>query len=223
MKSFVLLLFVLLLIDGCSSNHGKERAKAHPTTIQLIIGLLYDVSGSVEQKGLTFFAGEHIDKMISILNRRGGEMAFGIIDEKAFEPLIRIKLVQVDGRLDVRAKQNQKNLIAIERFRFEVLAKTKRRRDARYTDINGALARFRLFFMEPTIPANAVKIAIFVSDGIDTGPWRFRKISLPQDVQVLAVGFETYKAKQLFGDKVILFEAVDSVIRYLFDKTTEEK
>lgn len=162
------------------------------------------------------FTAAHLEKILATLKAREGATAFGLIDEKAFEPLTRIELERVAGQLDERAQINTKNREVISRFKNLVEKKLGRPRNSRRTDIKGSIARFALFFEEPAIPTNAEKVLLFISDGFDTGPWRrLSNVRLPEGVKVFVVGMEREMAEKLFGKQAILFEGIDAAINSL--------
>lgn len=206
------LLCLGLMVVAC--NPAPTRSSEAKDALYL--GVAYDVSGSVEQLQLPVMTVEHVKGIVSVVKKRGGAVAFGLIDEKAFEPLTRLELVPVTGKLDERARANQKNLKAQADFEDKVKKKIDRKRDARATDIKGSIARFSLFFSEPSIPGHAEKVFICISDGYDTGPWRkLSNIRLPEGVKVHVVGMEAGMARKLFSNQAILFESIDAAIENL--------
>jgi hypothetical protein len=180
--------------------------------IPLQLGVADDMSRSATQNGVPALSSVHIDHMISCLQRHGGTIAFGLIDEKSFEPLSRLLLIPVVGTLEERAQRNTMNQKVIKQFQSEVEPKINSPQQAKVTDINGTIRRFALFFNESN-NINSDKIFIFISDGIETASKR-RKISasLPGDVKVFVVGMEKDAATSLFRDKVTVFESIDSAI-----------
>lgn len=207
--------FVFML---AACNPGSHEKAALPAP--LCVAVAYDVSGSVAQLELPVMTMEHVDKIISLVKKRGKCIAFGLIDEKAFEPLTRVELFQVSGKLNERARINQRNQKGEAEFSELVEKKINRPRNARRTDINGSIARLGLFFSEPTIMADAEKVLIFISDGIDTGAWRTLKgIKLPKDVKVFVVGIEENLARKFFGQQAVLFEGIDAAIEGLSPKS----
>jgi hypothetical protein len=217
MGYFMVLLVTAVLLKGCTNTYDLGR-----DLLPIYIGLAYDISGSVAEIGLQEMTPDYLTQLLSILSDHGGTMAFGLIDDKAFEPLLRLELSPVDGRLDERAQQNRKNQEAVISFQSMMIEKIQKPRNAQHTDINGAVARFRLFFEEPTIPSNAEKIALFITDGIDTGPWRKLEIKMPSTVKVYTVGIESQMAKKLFGERVIRFESIDAAIKYIKQNSKTE-
>ena len=217
--SQIITAFLLCTIISCSFPDRPNISPQKP----LYLGVAYDVSGSVEELELPVMTMQHVEKIVSLVKKRGGAVGLGLIDEKAFEPLTRLELERVAGKLNERARINQKNAQAESEFKALVDGKINRPRNARRTDIKGSIARFALFFGEPTIPADAEKLAIFISDGIDTGPWRkLSGIRLPEDVKVFVVGMERGLAEKLFGKQAILFESIDAAIESLNSKSARE-
>ncbi|GEM_PF-5767572 len=206
-----LIILFFIILTGCSNTNPSSQSSA-----PLCLGVAYDVSQSVANVEMPAMTTAQLDQILAMLKKRGGVIAFGVVDEKSFEPLLRAQVVPVLGQLDERAQRNQKNIKVLADFTTAVSAKFNRPRNARRTDINGSIARFALFFDEPNHPANAEKIFIFVSDGFDTGAWRkFKGIHLADDVLVFAVGMETRLAEKLFGANVTLFESIDAAIKSL--------
>lgn len=207
--SIALLIGLSAAINGCVSDSIKKQADSQ---IPLCLGMAYDVSGSVDTYGVPALQNSHLDHALSILKKRGGVMAFGLIDEKSFEPLDRLQLAPVMGRLDERARRNTRNQESINQFRIAVEPKISSPRKAKVTDFHGAMRRFRLFFNEST-SAGAEKLIIIISDGIETGTRKRQPLSLlPDDVKVYAIGMEDGKAKGLFGSNVTIFESIDAAI-----------
>ena len=207
-----LLAAFLFVLGACTPGSHEKAALPAP----LCVAVAYDVSGSVAQLELPVMTMEHVDKIISLVKKRGGCLAFGLIDEKAFAPLARLELLQVSGKLNERARINQKNQKGEAEFREILEKKISRPRNAKRTDINGSIARFGLFFSEPTFMADAETVIIYISDGVDTGTWRNLKgIKLPKDVKVYVVGMEENLARKFFGQQAVLFEGIDAAIETL--------
>ena len=204
MLSCLAVAFVVLSILGCAD--GKKQEAKQPTP--LILGIGYDVSGSAEKNGVPILNMSHLDKSITIIQKRSGNLAFGVMDDKSFEPLDRLPLPIVAGRLDERAQATLKSKDSIAKFRSDVEPKLKER-NSKVTDFYGSLNRFMLFFNEPT--PHAEKILIVISDGIDTVTKR-SNIQIPADLKVFAVGMDKSLAVKIFGDKVVLFESIDSAL-----------
>jgi hypothetical protein len=197
-------------LGGCTSNRASTKSQA-----PLYIGIAYDVSGSVNEIELPVLTVTEIDRIIAVLKAHGGTLTFGLIDENAFKPLLRLELDPIVGRLDERAQLNINQRKAISEFRTKVEAKMNRLRNATVTDINGSIDRFTLFFGEPTIPPSAQKVMIFYSDGIHTAPWRKLANNLPDEVTVFTVGMERSLVRKVFGEHAILFESIDPAIKAL--------
>jgi len=206
-----LIALFMMVAWGCTKTTPASTFGA-----PLCLGIAYDVSQSVANVEMPTMTTDQLDRILTVLKKRGGTIAFGLVDEKAFEPLLRAQVVPVQGQLDERARRNQQNIKRLTDFTTEVAAKLNCQRNALRTDINGSIARLTLFFDEPNHPANVEKVLIFVSDGLDTGLWKnFKEIHLADDVQVFAVGMEARLAQKLFGPNAILFESIDAAIRNL--------
>ncbi|MEK7396742.1 MAG: hypothetical protein AAB116_07375 [Candidatus Poribacteria bacterium] len=205
--SIILFIGIVIIINGCSNTNIKKQAINQSP---LLLGVADDVSGSAAQNGVPALSSTHIDRVISCLQKRGGIIAFGLIDEQSFEPLSRLPLTPVIGTLEERAQRNTMNQKAIEQFRSAIEPKLSPSQQAKVTDVNGTIRRFAIFFNEPN---NADKVFIFISDGIETASKRHKiSASMPDDVKVFAVGMEKDAAAGLFGDKVTVFESIDSAI-----------
>lgn len=204
-------LVVAGLIGASAYGCGESmQPPPHP----LFLGVAYDVSGSTVQQRLAPLAVGDIDQIVSVLKRRGGILAFGLIDQDSFDPLVRLEIIQKRGRLDERALQNARNEDAVKRFRAVLEPLFAKPRNAARTDINGSMDRFNLFFREPGIPAEADRILLILSDGEDTTR-RMRGPSFPGDVTVFAVGMPERTARKLFGTRVALFEDAAAAIHTL--------
>ncbi|MCG3157893.1 MAG: hypothetical protein DKINENOH_04529 [bacterium] len=205
----------MLLVFGCT-NADPTPGPGKP----LCLGIAYDVSQSVSDAEMPAMTTAQLEQVLDLLKKRGGVMAFGAVDENAFEPLMRAQVVPVKGRLDERARRNQKNVRGLSAFASAVSDKLNRSRNARRTDINGSIRRFMLFFNEPNHMPSSEKVLIFISDGKDTGAWRNSKgIRLADDVSVFSVGVEASLASKLFGSRVTLFESIDAAIRNIDDSS----
>lgn len=199
----------ILTLAACSPGNYEKAAPGEP----LCVAVGYDVSGSVAQSEMPVMTMEHVDKILTLVKKRGGCIAFGLIDEKAFEPLARVEIAQVSGKLDERARISKKNHQGASDFRALVEKKINRPRNAKRTDVNESIARMGLFFNEPSSVASGQKVALLITDGIDTGSWRNVKgIKLPKDVKVYVVGMEENLARKLFGQQAVLFEGIDSAV-----------
>ena len=199
-----LMIIVMLMASSC----GQSQADlARPP---LYLGVGDDVT--VSAKILPRLTEAHLDRMIAILNRRGGAMAFTLIHENAQEALTRLSLVPVVGRLDERAAKKLKNNLVESAFKTQVQAALHRPRNASVTDFYGAVSRLNLFLSEASLPAGANKVMVIVSDGIHTVRHRNLYQSPAPDVRVFAVGIAEPLARKLFGDRVLLFESIDAAI-----------
>lgn len=201
----------LLMIAACSrSGEQKSTESVRP----LWLGVAYDISRSAQP--LPELSIEHMERLLRVMNARGGGIAVGLVDESSFQPLTRLRLETVAGRLDERARLHSKNQRAQEEFVTKLEAMLSRSRDAGRTDIKGTIARLGLFFREPGIPTGAEKALLFISDGINTAHWQGSGNNhLPDDVTVYAVGMEKGLAERWFGGQTILFESPSAAIENL--------
>jgi len=206
----LIILWLLVIIGGCA-NTKKQMNSQTP----LQIGVVNDISGSVVTNGVPALQISQIDNIISVLKKRGGTMAFGLIDENSFEPLNRLTVLPVVGRLDERAQYNTQNQGAIKQFREAIEPKLNSKRNAKTTDFYGAMRRFSLFFDEPNF-ANAEKVMIVVSDGIDSiSKHKAIKDPLPDGIKVFSIGMENDISKRLFGEDATVYESIDSAVSTL--------
>jgi hypothetical protein len=197
---------VATLLLGCSQSTEQ------PPMPPLHLGVAYDVSASAQP--LPELTMEHIQQLLKVLNARGGSIAVALVDESGFQPLTRLKIETVVGRLDERAHLYTKNQERAKDFLAKVEGLLTRPRNARRTDILGTVARLRLFFSEPNIQAGAEKVLLFISDGVDT-VHRQGTPSLPDDVAVYVVGMEAGVADRLFHGRGVLFESPHAAIEQL--------
>ena len=200
-----------LILSGC-----RQEAQRDSGQMRIWIGTAYDVSGSMLKQKSTQWVPSYLDSLLAILVNRGGTLAFGLISERSFEPLRRITLQKVEGRLDRRATINRSNRRAIQEFKNLMDGQLAIPRTAQFTDVKGSLDRFRLFFNEPQQRKETLKVLIFVSDGLNTvGKERQFDADLTDDVTTLCVGTHPLVAKKLFADRCIMFESIDAAIQYV--------
>src|SRR5438552_416859 len=132
----IFLLAICTLTPSCASSSDDSSQKP------LYVAIGYDISGSVAD--FPALTDVHVERLVSLVNRRGGTLAFGLIDERAIEPLDCLELLPVIGRLDQRARTAVKNREAISDWKNRVAAKIGRTRNAPRTDFYGALAQIAL-------------------------------------------------------------------------------
>lgn len=197
------------LLLGCSQSSEQ------PTMPPLYLGVAYDISRSA--RPLPELTMEHVQQLLKLMNTRGGSVAIALVDESGFHPLTRLRLKPEVGRLDEQADLHEENQKMVKAFLAKVQGMLAQPRNAGRTDIKGTIARLRLFFAEPNIPAEAEKILLFISDGIDTVHRQGTpaSYSLPDDVAVYVVGMESGVAEELFGGQAVLFESPYAAIETL--------
>ncbi len=211
LKMFGLMIAAVILTAGCTVGSEEVTYESqHP----VLIGLAYDISGSTNSNGVPVVTIAHVDSLVDLIKSYGGTLAVAFIDDKGFDRLERLALDPVKGRLDERARLNAKQQDSVTVFRQRVSGLLSRPRNARDTDINGVIGRLTLFLEEPRVPANASRLVIFLSDGIDTvSSKKVKGIALPSNTTVIAIGMKKELALKLFGKKVLLFESVDAAIQ----------
>ncbi|KAA3658585.1 MAG: hypothetical protein DWQ10_10900 [Calditrichaeota bacterium] len=206
--------FLLCTTSFAVKCSDAERLQSSQPPI--VLGIAYDVSGSMFKNKNTVLQTTHIDSLISIVKLKGGALAFGLIHDQSFEPLIRLSLEPVTGRLDERAQKNRKNKGAITQFRSSLSTLLSQPRKSRYTDIHGALERFTLLFNEPGFPVDSKKLFLFLSDGLhDQRRKIYQAVKFPENVTVVAVGLKSKIALKLFKGKILQFESVDAAVSYI--------
>lgn len=204
-----ILMFSLAFYSTCFRGDNPQHATP------MVLGVADDVSGSVSKLTMEKLSMEHIEHLLSILAKIGGTMAFGLIDENSDQRLTRLDIRPVVGPLNKRARINQQNQQTTIKFNEEVNRMICTPGNAKYTDVNGALSRFALFFKEPTYQHHD-KVLIFYSDGIHTSRRnKYLKVQWPENVKVLAVGMKPHVARQLFGGSAMVFENIDAAIKYM--------
>ena len=191
-----------------------------PTPFSLYVAVVGDNSVSGDTNGIPKMTLEQVEAIIEKFKKKNGLsikwhagiLALGVVDESAYEPLIKMRISPVIGALNERAKITPENQKAVADFLKKARPLLAGPRSARKSDVYGALDRTALFFKEPTIPKDAQRILIFASDGEHDANKRPKPSPLPKDVQVFTVGMDRRAAKKMFGESVISFESFDSAI-----------
>jgi hypothetical protein len=113
------------------------------------VALLYDVSLSADKKGVPVLNPECVDRLLAILKKRGGAFAFCEINgESRIQPLLRVDFEPLMGNLEKRALTNKRNELSLSRYRNKI-QKSLGKRQAKYSDILGAILKASVFFAEP--------------------------------------------------------------------------
>jgi hypothetical protein len=199
-------LFSTTLFTAC------QQPQTPPSPIA--VALLYDVSLSAEQNGVSKLDLESIERLLALLKKRGGVLAFCEINSKSrVQPLLRVHLEPVSCNLEKRALVNTHNESELTDFSSKIEPSLGQRR-AKKSDVFGALSRTALFFNEPLV-AEMERILIIISDGKhDAAP--LTKPVLPPDLVVITIGVPPKLAEKLFDNQpVVIFESVDGAIQYL--------
>lgn len=205
----ILLALALVLLSACAPSPAVE----HPA-VRFVVATQYDMTASAEK--LPQLTMAHVDTLVSTVKDRGGVLAFGLIKDRVDTPFDRLALAPVQGRLDQRAERVLANRQATADWKTAVEAKLARRRDVPITDFRGALDQLATFFREPTLPANALKIALLVTDAEHTAKTATHPhTELPADVVVIAVGIPPKVGRKLFGERVLHFENIPPALDML--------
>jgi ssRNA-specific RNase YbeY (16S rRNA maturation enzyme) len=197
-----------LFLAGCTPMNAEPLPKSAP----LVLGIGYDITAST--RDLPIPTEEQLDELISVVKSRGGIVAFGLIADK-IEPLTRLEVAPVAGRLDERARAAQKNRKTVAEWKERVAAKLARPRNVQVTDFYGFTRQMDTLFRERTIPESAVKVLLLSSDAVHTAKRNPRAQALPTDVTVLAIGVERPLGDKLFGERILYFEDIASAIKML--------
>lgn len=188
---------LFLLLAGCGTPPAQGMStpavKAVP---QLKIAIFDDKSGSTEHTRVQLMTVEVIEPLLGLLDRRGGELAYGIISDRSNKGLVRIVIpeppvepVEPDSRQNPfllaeeravyekrmaeyqEAMDRRKTVVVrqLTSFREQVGKMTSLPRNAARTDIWGAVRRLELYMNEPlTSKMPPHRYAIFATDGLDT-------------------------------------------------------
>lgn len=197
-----------LTLAGCTQMSGEPLPKNAP--VALAIG--YDITASTRE--LPIPTEKQLDELISVVSSRGGVVAFGLIADKV-EPLTRLEVVPVSGRLDERARGVQRNRKAVAEWKERVTPKLALARDVQVTDFYGFTRQIDTLFRERTLPDSTVKVALLITDAVHTAKRHARPQALPKDVMVLAIGIDRSLGDKLFGDRILYFEDIASAIKML--------
>ncbi len=195
-RSFIMSLILMLFIISCSTSKPNElrvpavEQKAKPRLLKVI--LIDDASGSTPGHGIKRATKENLIPIIEELKKRGGEFAFCMIDENAYDmPLVRITLQPTpEGPIKpVRDKSEAAYLYNRRMAEYEkankeynernedYLKRTKEKVDAfwkdaeiifnksntNYSDVWGAINAADRFLSEPT-KSNPLRFMIINSD-----------------------------------------------------------
>jgi len=115
-RTFIMLrLITVFLFNCCVKKQQKQNSKP-----ALKLAVAYDLSGSTKKHNTPALTTDQVDSLISLIEERGGELALTPIHSFSYQPLIRLELEQVSGRLDERARLNQKNKNELSSFRYSV-------------------------------------------------------------------------------------------------------
>ena len=206
---FGLVVVFLFIFSNPFSAFSASKTK------ESIIAICRDLSGSVKNR--PDFNMGNLDEVIAHLkNAGGGILAFSYVGKHSSgQTLFRLPVKEVEGNLLRRASINTRNEENVRKFKNGVTPFVSRLRKEKVSDVEGALGRFARFFNEPSIPARAKKVLIFVSDGVHTGPRHIRFEGLPSDIKVWIVGMSETQGQNLFGKNILVFESFDGIISWL--------
>lgn len=195
-----------VLLSSCRQSRQPLRPIA--------VALLYDMSLSAAQNGIPELDREDIERLLGLLKKRGGVLAFcEITGRSRVRPLRRIRLEAVAGNLEERALANTRNESELADFRSQIEASLGPR-NARKSDVLGALSRAALFFNEPLI-AQMERVLIIISDGAHDAA-ALPAPELPANIVVIAIGLPPQLAEQYFAtNEVVIFESIDGALSYL--------
>jgi hypothetical protein len=199
-------LFSSIIFNSCQQTQTPARPIA--------VALLYDMSLSADENGVPMLDRSAVDQLLGLLKKRGGVLAFCEINSKSrVYPLLRVHVEPVTGNLEKRALANTRNESELTDFRSKIEASLGQR-NAKKSDVLGALSRAALFFNEPLV-AEMERILIIISDGKHDAA-HLPKPVLPPDLVVITIGVPPQLAEKLFDNQpVVIFESIDGAIQYL--------
>jgi len=203
MAAFVIpLVCALLLLAGCGTPPAQGMTETVTKPAHSVkIAIFEDKTGStdnawVQPMRVPPMTVEGIEPLLRLLDRRGGELAYGIISDRSNRGLVRIVIpdpppepVEPDSRQnpfllveeraafdkkmgEYREAMDRRKAVVVQQmnfFRDQVGKLTALPRNAPQTDIWGAVRRLELYMNEPLaskVPPH--RYAIFATDGIDT-------------------------------------------------------
>jgi hypothetical protein len=216
--SLVLILVSMRVCAGeCHDSVSPDLCKSH----YVRIAVDYDLTGSCNGKCPEFSEAE-IRHLLLIVERSGGEVAFARITEQSNEPMLRQSFltdtVPVVGLLSERAAAMEHNNSIRNKYAARREAFVQRAvkflhlpRDRQKTDLRNSLNRIEAYFSEPaTRPC--VNIAVLLTD-LEHNADQLPLVVPPG--QIIVVGASSAEARQLFGDRVMVFEGLDACLNYL--------
>lgn len=215
-------LFLSFILWACSSASEQDNRTAQEKARNIIVGIAYDISGSVNKWPTPDSIA--LQQLAWYVGTRCGIIALGHISDFSYKPLwiydtLCLDTAMVRGRLSQKAKiarENRRKKAEFEQKIHQFLTDVKQKvlvpRNRPRTDIAGSLSRFAILFQEPNY-AGYEKILIILSDGFDTVNKSFSEIP---DVKIFLIGWRNQRlAQKIFGTNVMRFESFRGAVKYL--------
>jgi hypothetical protein len=174
----------LIPLVNCAAADPAQRASGDPSPAPLRICVLQDLTGSIVDTRTPKIADSELRALIDLIKERGGELGFGVIQERSDRGLARLAVGDPPAPPPPK-RRNPWYLETWERARQQAEAARQRWEEdletrveafvrevqsrleaplARATDVCGALRRGDLMLAEPS-PADTQRFLVVISDG----------------------------------------------------------
>lgn len=229
--SVVLVALVCALPIGLagSQSAGVGAAIATLPTTFTRVGCILDKSISMRSAGIAPASPNDFAPVIRIIEKRGGEIGIGLVDEDINHGLLRLEVSPPPQRPDeagnplgralkdlpaYRASLSQWQSETAQRvaaFRTTLAARLAEKSTARFSAINLQLRRVQVFLNEPVARGISVKpVLVVVSDGLDTTT--IHRVTLTEGTRVLVVGSPA-RPEAFSYLKPLQFESLSAALR----------
>ncbi|UCG63196.1 MAG: hypothetical protein JSV52_07925 [Candidatus Zixiibacteriota bacterium] len=225
MRLSLLTLTLAICLVGVKQARSTEKPAPVPPDIPVLMAIVVDCSGSYEDSPKPdplFF-----DRCIDMIAIRGGHLAFMLIRDSSFKPMIResfsIDTVSPIGRLlseqILIRRHNDSTRLAFESkknsFIARVMSEMNSTTSTQQTDIYGAVARVSILMNEP-VWTDHYRLVCFFTDSKNTVKY---PVTAQPDARVFVVGSTQAKADSVF-DSPILFENSIGLLEFLSKQLT---
>ncbi len=160
----IILLFLILSTILTLANCEQNSAKTTPKLVPIKVCAMQDISGSMSKTRIGKIKATYFKPILNQIIIRGGEFAFGFINEDSYSPLLRFRVSEselppkyssnsiIKGRQE---KEYEKKKARLEQRLKDYLMKLdnmlKNKKVSSYTDIYGGLRRADLYLNEAEI------------------------------------------------------------------------
>lgn len=226
----LLIMFFALIISnlmvGCDNNFGQSK-KPEPKQMPVLVGIIYDKSGSVKHEGV--INSLNLARLARATAYQNGAIAIGTIREYSFVPLtvaeFGLSLLPVEGNLRQKnqaiaenKRREAKIKERIEIFVREAMQRLDGPRDAQKSDIAGAIERFFVLMNQPQYQ-NWRKILILHTDGLDN---QTKSYNYVPDAEFYTIGWRAADAEAKLKNSITQFEGFSACVDFLAKQLKED-